>query len=281
MEQGSKEWIELRKNYIGASDAPAIMQVSPWTTPYQLWQEKLGLIGEREETEAMRYGKRMEEEARRKYESYTGILVSPEIVFHPNKKFMMASLDGISFNGDIGVEIKNANYEDHKLAKSGKIPVKYFPQLQHQLACLSFNMLHYFSYHNGQGVVVEVVRDDTYIEKLYLEERLFWDKVENLEAPEMVEKDYIQLDSQEWQQLANDWALIAQQLANLEKKEKEHRQALITMAGGANASGCGIKLTKIVRKGSIDYKAIPELKEIDIEKYRKNPVESWRIISGC
>lgn len=280
MEQGSKEWLELRKNYIGASDAPAIMQVSPWRTPYQVWQEKLGIGGIQEETDAMRYGKRMEEEARRKYEGYTGILVCPEIVFHPKKKFMMASLDGLSFNGDMAVEIKNANYEDHKLAKLGKIPEKYFPQVQHQLACLGFNVLHYFSYHNGEGVVVEVVRDESYIEKLYLEEGIFWNKVENLETPEMTEKDYMQVDSEEWQQLANDWALITQQLTNLEKKEKEYRQSLIAMAGGANATGCGIKLTKIVKKGSIDYKAIPELKEIDIEQYRKSPVESWRITCG-
>ncbi len=41
--QHSNEWLELRKNKIGASDAPIIMKVSPWKTPYRLWEEKLGL----------------------------------------------------------------------------------------------------------------------------------------------------------------------------------------------------------------------------------------------
>ena len=40
VEQGSKEWLALRNNKIGASDAPIIMGESSWTTPFQLWQIK-------------------------------------------------------------------------------------------------------------------------------------------------------------------------------------------------------------------------------------------------
>ena len=40
--QGTSEWLENRKNHIGASDAPVVMGVSPWDTPYKLWENKLG-----------------------------------------------------------------------------------------------------------------------------------------------------------------------------------------------------------------------------------------------
>jgi putative phage-type endonuclease len=277
MEQNTKEWLDLRKNHIGASDAPIIMGVSPWRTPYQLWQEKLGLGESQTETQAMRYGKQMEEPARQAYEKYTGNLVCPEVIFHPTKKFMMASLDGLSFDRSIAVEIKNSNSEDHRIAKDGKIPEKYYPQVQHQLACLGINMLHYFSYRDGDGVVVEVERDHTYIESLYKEEESFWNKVLNLDAPDLGERDFVKIEDENFARLAAEWGNLTKQLALLEKKEKEYRAALIARANGQNARGNGITLTKIVRKGAVDYKKVPELIGVDLEVYRKEPVESWRI----
>jgi putative phage-type endonuclease len=282
MQQGSKEWLAHRKNYIGASDAPIIMGVSPWRTQYQLWQEKLGLNEGQKETEAMRYGKRKEEEARRAYEKYTGNLLSTDekdtLIYHPKKKFMMASLDGITFDRSIAVELKNANAEDHALAKKGEIPEKYYPQVQHQFACESFNMLHYFSYREGDFALVEVTFDPPYINRLYEAEERFWDYVLSLESPPLTDRDYCQIDDDEWRGLATEWFDITKQLNALEKREKEYREALVAKANGMNAKGCGICLSRIVRKGTVDYKKVPELIGVDLEKYRKSPSESWRIV---
>lgn len=283
MKQGTKEWLAHRRNYIGASDAPIIMGVSPWRTPYQLWQEKLGLGTPQPESRAMTYGKEMEEVARRKYEEYTGNLLSTDendtLVYHPQKPFMMASLDGITFNKDMAVEIKNVCFEDHSMAKNGKIPEKYYPQVQHQLACLGFNMLHYFSYREGDFALVEVERNQSYIDSLYQSEGAFWDLVLNLEAPALTDKDYVVMEDQEWDHLAKEWANISERISILEKQEKEYRAALIAKAGGQNAKGSGICLTKILRKGTVDYKRVPELIGIDLEKYRKEPSESWRLVA--
>ena len=40
--QGSPEWHEHRRNHRNASETPAVLGVSPWTTPFQLWQIKTG-----------------------------------------------------------------------------------------------------------------------------------------------------------------------------------------------------------------------------------------------
>jgi hypothetical protein len=45
---------------------------------------------------------------------------------------------------------------------------------------------------------------------------------------------------------------------------------LIEMSYGENIIGGGIKLQFCNRKGSIDYSKIPELIDVDLEKYRKN-----------
>ena len=38
LQQNTPEWLEFRRLRIGASDAPVIMEVSPYTTPYTLWE---------------------------------------------------------------------------------------------------------------------------------------------------------------------------------------------------------------------------------------------------
>ena len=38
------EWLEARKDGLGASDAAAVLGISPWKTNVQLWEEKTGLV---------------------------------------------------------------------------------------------------------------------------------------------------------------------------------------------------------------------------------------------
>ena len=66
--QGSAEWHEHRRKYRNASETPVVLGVSPWLTPYQLWQQKLGLI-EPEVTPAMLRGTQLEPAARAAYEA--------------------------------------------------------------------------------------------------------------------------------------------------------------------------------------------------------------------
>ena len=40
--QGSPEWLEYRRSRRNASETAAVMGLSPWNTPYQLWLEKTG-----------------------------------------------------------------------------------------------------------------------------------------------------------------------------------------------------------------------------------------------
>jgi hypothetical protein len=41
--------------------------------------------------------------------------------------------------------------------------------------------------------------------------------------------------------------------------------------------GAGIRLSKIPRKGAVDYSQIECLKELDLEPYRKKSIEYWKI----
>jgi putative phage-type endonuclease len=278
VEQGTKEWLEMRRNYIGASDAPVIMSVSPYKTPFELWQEKVGLRSSESDNPATRYGKAMEEPARIAYERYTNTEVRPEIVYHPENDFMMASLDGLAYDSDTIVEIKNPNQDDHELAKKGLVPDKYYPQLQHQLDCLPGSILHYWSFRKGEGVLVEVVRDEDYIKELIALERDFWGKVKGCEAPELSCKDIksLKIDEELMTLIAERRSLEMEKKA-FKAREEENKRRLIERSGGSSVEGWSLRMLKYFDKGRVNYSKIPELDGVDLEAYRGMPIEKWRI----
>ena len=277
--QNTDDWLEFRKGKVGASDASIIMGVSPWKTQYELWLEKLGLSST-QETWSMKEGKRREEEARQEFERMTGLVVFPAVLTHPEHEWMIASLDGIDIEHENIVELKCPGNDDHQQALSGSIPDKYIPQLQHQLAVTGLKKAYYFSYHGKHGVIVEVYRDDAYIKNMIEKEQEFYQCLQELTPPPLSNMDYVQKNDDLWQTVSERWKNASEQLRRFEKSEKELREALIHLADNKNCIGNGIKLTKSLRRGVIDYKAIPELEGIDVEKYRKENTASWRI-SEC
>ena len=265
-------------NYIGASDAPIIMGVSPWKTLVQLWEDKLGLGPEQKDNYAMKRGRDLEPIARDAYVIETGHMVEPKMVVHPNIPYMMANFDGITDDHQYAVEIKCPGEPDHLLAKEGIVPAKYMPQLQHQLAVIGVNELHYFSYRLGSDtVLLTVKRDDAYIKRMLFEEKKFWKYVETLTSPPLSEKDYNKRNDVSWLMAATDWTKANEELEELKSKEKEAREVLIQLSENQNTIGQGVRLQRILRKGAVDYKAVPELKDVNLEPYRKDNIESWRI----
>jgi putative phage-type endonuclease len=277
MQQNTPEWLEMRKSKIGASDAPIIMGESPWKTPYQLWQQKLDLVSQEDQNHAMRRGHEMEPIARDAYIKHTGINIEPKVVFHPERDWMMASLDGYNQERGVAVEIKCPGEKDHALAAEGKIPPKYYAQLQHQLAVLGLNKIHYFSFREDSFYLIEVEMDEAYIKKMIKKEEAFMKCLREFQSPELSDRDLINQQSDEWKQSAEAWIEVNEQLKILKDKEKEARERLIALTNNKSSKGAGVKALRTIRKGNIDYNQIPEIKVIDLEPYRKSSITTWRI----
>lgn len=275
MQQGSEAWHELRRTKIGASDAPVIMGVSPWATPYQLWEEKLGLRERKEANRWMQRGNAMEEHARKAFEAMTGLIMLPCIVTHPDRDWQMASLDGMDFEQEHIVEIKCPGAVDHRKALDGHVPDKYYPQIQHQLSVTELEMAYYFSFDGTEGVVIEVPRDDKYIDKMLKAEWAFYECMETLTPPGLEDMDYEEKTDEDWSYVASEWLKAKQALDDAERKEDQLRSMLITMAKGRNSVGGGVKLSSVYRRGSVDYSKIPELRDVDLDSYRKKSSLSW------
>jgi len=282
LKQGSSEWLDFRKNHIGASEAPIIMGVSPWTTPYGLWQQKLGLVKDKDKSRAMQGGLDMEPFARKRYEELCGMAVEPVVLKSKKYSFMIASLDGISKDERI-VEIKCPGDKDHEMAKHGTVPKKYLFQLLQQMVVTGQDRVDYFSYRSDDDCIIVPVLLDSLrdqIDELVEREQRFWECLQNLEEPALADSDIQHNDSLEWMLTAGEYLDVKEQLKILEKKEADCREKLLALSSGVNSQGGGVILTQHVRKGSVDYSKIPELKGLDLEPYRKSPSSYWKIREG-
>lgn len=279
LKQNTPEWLEFRRNRIGASDVPAIMGVSPFDTPYSLWSRKLGLIPEKIKTSAMQRGSDLESQALRCFNNEMGLSLYPQVVQFNCYEWAIASLDG--YDGkSTAVEIKCPRKEDHDLAMNGKIPEKYYPQLQHQMLVAGLSGIWYFSFNLGSHTSVYVEEDPQYQKNMLEKEIEFYKCMREFTPPTMTEKDYTHRHDPQFLQLCAQYEVTKRELKVWQEQEKILRDSIIREAGGCNSIAGSLKLTKSVRKGHVNFSNIPELREVDLDMYREDPVVSWRITIG-
>jgi putative phage-type endonuclease len=274
--QGTTEWLQFRKTKITATDAVVIMGTSPWKNRTQLYNEKTSDCDPSIMTPRMQRGIDLEPIARSLFTIQTGIEVEPRVIV---KDWAMASLDGISECGRYLVEIKCPNENDHALAVMGKVPSHYHAQLQHQMWVCDVDKMFYFSFDGIDGVLIEVEKDEKYVEKMIEEEYKFYQCLINRIPPEQSEKEFVEREDEIWKSCVDEWKLISQNIKQLEEKQEILRKRLIFLSGESNTKGAGISLSHIQRKGNVDYSKIPQLKNVDLEMYRKPSTNTWRISS--
>lgn len=279
-EQGSKEWLTWRRGLLTATDAPMLMGVSPYVTPYKGWQRKLGLIEEQAETEPMRRGKRDEPIARDWFNDHYQMQMEPCCVESDTYNFIGSSLDGLSSCGKYLLEIKSNGDQYHNSLDRG-IPDFHYMQMQHQFLSTDNRavMGFYLSYNKGQKIVKQVYPDPEFVEKYLLKAREFWKMVVLFEAPPLSNKDYKDMQNNRAWSLASDkYIEVCQQIKTLEEEKERLRRIIIDLCENDSCSGSGIKVLKKVTKGRVEYEAIPELKTVELDKYRKNSSSSWAIM---
>lgn len=282
-----QEWHKWRNEGIGASDAPTIMCVSPWKTPYQLWEEKI--FGKEESNNpATEHGKKYEPLAIKWFEKEMGISFHKEeldfLCAQSNEfPWMKATLDALDKEEKHMLEVKCPfSLENHEKVKiSRQVPDIYFPQLQHQMKVKEKQWMYFLSYNwkdPDDSVILEVSRDNKYIEKLIEKEQKFWDCVLEMEPPELTERDWNNMEANaEWVNKAQEIRKIQEQLDPLEQRFEELRKDLIYLSNGQRCIGGGIKTNRFLCKGSVDYSKVPQLQNVDLEQYRKKSIEKWRV----
>jgi len=274
-----ENWHEWRGQGLGASDAPVVMGVSPWKTRFQLYEEKAGLVAlDKTGNWATKRGNELEPKARADYEFRNNLVMPVAFVQHKDHPFIRASLDGFNEEESIVLEIKCPGKEDHQTAYDGKVPEKYWPQVQHQLLASGARELHYYSFDGERGVIVVVRPDKEYCELLLLELTKFWTLVRLRTPPDMVDKDFKDIKDPALIAAIKSWQTAKESLVLCVAAESLAKDLITKSLEDHPRWRCGdVKITKTKRIGNVDYSKIPELSGVDLNKYRKTPSEFWVI----
>jgi putative phage-type endonuclease len=141
----TNKWLMWRKEGIGSADAPIIMGMSPWSTPYKLYLDKIGeaVIDEKEEA-SKRYifekGHQVESIARSQIEIENGVFYPPILYQMENFPWLRCSMDGANESLMEGKEFKLVSKKEFD---DGVCPPKYIPQVQHQYMVSGYKKIVY------------------------------------------------------------------------------------------------------------------------------------------
>lgn len=294
----SRERLEERRGLIGASDMPIIMGVSPYKTPYELWLEKTNKVPIDQTTNfAIDKGNAWEEPARARFSQKSGIKFEPKNFTHPEHPLHSASLDGYNVQTKEGLEIKVTGKEVLTEAKAGRIHEKYKAQVHWQMyvAGLKRNNFYVVRVDKGEDgkeaileeAYVAVTKDkfhEDYIKLLKAKADEFWHYVTTNTAPPLSDRDEKELNSNEARKdfaelkhIKKKMDLIKAELKNYENVFKTLREQCIAHADHTIVTCEGVRLQRVVTKGSVDTSRMSEDEKNNFEKYRKKDSISYRV----
>jgi len=274
--QNTPEWLEMRRDYVMASDVPALMGVCRYKTPYMIWQDKLGLAKPQLVNANMQYGKDKEAESLAYFNTLGLGIAEPAVVFHPTIKHMGASLDGLT-DEMIIVEIKQCNDQDFATALLDKLPDMHYAQVQAQMACVGIDFMNYLACNGGKYKLVTVKRNDEYIENMIKVINDFWNNnVLAMVPPALTDKDF-RLRDPDWVTTAAELDKVKKQIKELQAQDAKLSADLQHMSEDENSMGGEYRYTKIVQPGKVSYSKIPEIKQIDLKPYTGESYVQWRL----
>lgn len=144
-----QEFLERRKSGIGGSDVAAVLGVSKWKTPYQLWLDKTSDKVEEKESDLLHFGSVLEQVIADEYARRNNVKVLRRntmyrLAEHPE---LIANIDRYVVGGKI-LECKTCNaYASSKFGEGGdEVPDEYLLQVQHYM--------HVTGYHSADLAVL-------------------------------------------------------------------------------------------------------------------------------
>lgn len=283
LEQGSSKWLEMRRTKVTSSDAAIINGTNTFrgNSPFKLWQKKLEIMDEDPVNHIMIEGNLLEEEALKWFnEEYKASFIKPPASYHDEEDWAMASLDGYDEKSEHILEIK-CGASTYDKAVEGLVPPYYFDQIQHLLFVSGKQGCHYLAYRPDQEpVVIDIKRDQAYIDSLVVKEKEFYDFLVKMIPPPLAEAEFVEIKDVPATELARKWRETKENLKISVEMEKLARQALIDTTDGGNCvfPDADVKVELRVKKGAVDYGAILKDHNINkaiVEKYRK-PEASWQ-----
>jgi putative phage-type endonuclease len=279
LKQGTQQWHAYRQSRRNASESAAVLGLSPWMTPYQLWLVKTGRL-QTPATTAMQRGTDLEPLARAAYELQTGHIMEPLVI---EEGPYSASLDGMTLDGSLILEIKcpfrGMRSELWEGVSQGQVPQHYVIQIQHQLMVAGADTAHLWVFDGVQGILHTIERDEVCMQRI----RDAWDQfmpyLDRDSPPPLADADTLIRQDEVWLQAARHYLHTKQAADTLSEQLETARQSLIGLAQHPKEQGGGVCVTRYWKQGMVDYKKVPQLQGVDLNLYRSKPRQEIRISS--
>ena len=187
------EWLDLRAEGLGGSDAAWVLGRSPYKSTYSGWAEKAGLVPEPDlsDNEAIEWGNVLEPVVADRFASLYGfeVINLPVMLAHPTYPHMLANVDRfIVEDGRITglLEVKTAGLRQADYWQGDNVPVHYALQVQHYLAVTGLEYGYLVVLIGGQQMkAYRLDRDEAQIEELIEAECDMWERILNCDAPDV------------------------------------------------------------------------------------------------
>lgn len=272
IEQGTKEWHELRKtHYKTASRAPVVLGLSPFQKVDGLLKE-LALGIEPYYNAAMKRGNELEPLIRSRAETELGEPFSPKVFTRGD---YLASLDGINFDGDTVIELK-ASKKTFEAIMGGDIPQHYEAQIQQQIYVSGAKrgfLVAYDEEREALAISDEILPRAEFIAELDKAWADFDELLKGFAPPEQIERD-----DAEWLEYAKELTEVSKARKALEEQEKALKDELLRLSAGHKTSGGGVIVFPTTRK-TTDYKKLIADHKIDTAPYQSEST-SWTVKAG-
>ncbi len=172
-------WLEWRRAGIGASDLPALVGLSPWSTPLQVFMDKRGELPVDPGSEAMRLGHLLEPVAAQVFTEVTGIETTGHqvAVEAETAPWQRATIDTFTVDAE-PVEVKTSG------GLWSDLPDHVAVQVQYQLHVCDAERARVIQLVTGRGWRIhDVTRDEATIGLLVDVATEMWERVQAAEPP--------------------------------------------------------------------------------------------------
>ena len=174
------EWLEARRSAVGASEVSAILGISPWSTPWEVWADKRGILDDWDGNAATKAGNTFE----------SAVLDHAEQTLGPLERDVRIKADGLPLAATCDaitqdrkpVEAKTTGITGPVQGSWGdpltdQIPDHYMVQVIAQMICTKADMGYLFALIAGRGVVeYRVERDERLLNLISGNVAAWWER---------------------------------------------------------------------------------------------------------
>lgn len=269
--QGSPEWLAARLEHVTASNVPSLFGLSPYKTALEYAteiltkSEKSGL----DKSALFAKGHQVEAAAREWAKTHLGINFVPQVIVSEEIPFLMASLDGIEEQKGLVFEAKYVGKDALADVKRGVLKPHHDFQVQAQLMAAGFEKGVYFAIDpSGDAAILDVVANPVIQNQILAVVPQFWADLQEGKLPEPSDRDILVVEDD--QDLEVMYAL-EQQIIDLKRAYDEKEEVVLKRyEGKTRVAGRGVHISRSWRKGNVDYGKVPQLRGVDLERFRKS-----------